>query len=109
VNEIAIFETDEDRFEVRLEGEALWTTQAQMAELFDSTTDNIGLHLKNIYAESERDEAATTKIFSVVRQEGTCRVRRRLRHYNLDDPSDRLFAGHAPTGRLPRTGISGTS
>ena len=64
--------------------ETFWLTQSGMAELFDCTTDNISLHLKNIYAEEELTPEATTEKFSVVRQEGTRQVRRTLEHYNLD-------------------------
>lgn len=84
MSEIVIFEEDASQVEVRLEGETLWVTQVQMALVFGTSTDNIGLHLKNIYSESELDEAATTEEFSVVRQEGRRRVQRRLKHYNLD-------------------------
>ena len=84
MSEIVIFEDDSQPVEVRLEGETLWATQSQMAELFDTSTDNIGLHLKSVYAEGELDEEATTEDFSVVRQEGKRRVRRRLKHYDLD-------------------------
>lgn len=84
MSEIVIFEDGTRPVEVRLEGETLWATQSQMAELFDTSTDNIGLHLKNIYSEAELEEAATTEDFSVVRQEGKRQVRRRLKHYNLD-------------------------
>ena len=70
--------------EVRLEGETVWLTQRQMAELFDTSSDNIGLHLKNIYATGELDESATTEDYSVVREEGSRRVTRQLKHYNLD-------------------------
>lgn len=72
------------RLEVTLEQETVWLTQAQMALLFDTSTDNISLHLKNIYREGELSEGATTEDFSVVRQEGKRQVRRRIRHYNLD-------------------------
>lgn len=84
MTDIVIFEEGAGSVEVRLEGETLWATQGQMAELFDTSTDNIGLHLKNVYAEAELDEAATTEDFSVVRQEGKRQVRRRLKHYSLD-------------------------
>lgn len=84
MTDIVIFEEGAGPVEVRLEGETLWATQGQMAELFDTSTDNIGLHLKNVYAEAELDVAATTEDFSVVRQEGKRQVRRRLKHYNLD-------------------------
>ncbi|MCC7547929.1 MAG: virulence protein RhuM/Fic/DOC family protein [Burkholderiales bacterium] len=55
-----------------------------MADVFDSSTDNVGLHLKNIFADSELEEAATTEDFSVVQSEGKRRVRRQVKHYNLD-------------------------
>lgn len=55
-----------------------------MADVFDTSTDNIGLHLKNIYRTAELVESATTEDFSVVRQEGKRQVKRRLKHYNLD-------------------------
>ena len=64
--------------------ETFWLTQSGMAELFDCSTDNISLHLKNIYAEEELTPEATTEKISVVRQEGSRQVRRTLEHYNLD-------------------------
>ena len=82
--QLIIFEAEAGQVEVRLEGETVWLSQAQMAELFATSTDNIGLHIKNIYKEQELQEAATTEDFSVVRQEGRRQVRRKLKHYNLD-------------------------
>ncbi|MFC5281872.1 virulence RhuM family protein [Arcanobacterium canis] len=70
--------------EVRLEGETVWLTQAQMAELFQSTRENIRQHIRNIYDEAELDEQATSKDFLEVRREGTRTVRRSIPHYNLD-------------------------
>jgi len=70
MSDIVIFESDAQQIEVRLEGEMFWVSQAQMAELFDTSSDNISLHLKNIYKEEELEEKATTEDFSVVRQEG---------------------------------------
>lgn len=64
--------------------ETFWLTQSGMAELFDCTTDNISLHLKNIYAEDELAQEATTEKISVVRKEGSREVRRSIDHYNLD-------------------------
>ena len=74
----------EVRLDVRLEHDTIWLTQKQMAELFDTSTDNVGLHLKNVYAEGELEESATTEESSVVRTEGDRQVRRLIRHYNLD-------------------------
>ena len=64
--------------------DTVWLTQKGMAKLFDCTTDNISLHLKNIYAEGELDEAATTEESSVVQTEGSRQVRRSAKLYNLD-------------------------
>lgn len=72
------------QFSVALEQDTVWLSQAQMAELFDTSTDNISLHLKNIYQESELNENSTTEDFSVVRQEGKRQVQRHIKHYNLD-------------------------
>jgi hypothetical protein len=84
MHNIVIFESGDEPVQVRLEGETVWLTQAQMAELFDTSTDNISLHLKNIYSDKELQEPATTEDFSVVRQEGVRQVKRQLKHYNLD-------------------------
>lgn len=69
---------------VVFKNETFWLTQSGMAELFDCSTDNISLHLKNIYKEEELDPEATTEKISVVRREGNREVRRTLDHYNLD-------------------------
>ena len=84
--EVVLYESPDGdvRLDVRLEHESVWLTQRQMAELFDTSTDNVGLHLKNVYAEGELDESATTEDSSVVQREGVRRVRRSLKHYNLD-------------------------
>jgi hypothetical protein len=55
-----------------------------MADLFETSTDNISLHLKNIFADGELTAAATTEESSVVRQEGKRQVNRKVEHYNLD-------------------------
>ena len=67
-----------------IKDDTIWLNQQAMAELFDCTTDNISLHLKNIYAEGELSEMATTEDFSVVQQEGTRQVNRKKKFYNLD-------------------------
>jgi hypothetical protein len=82
---IVIYKTKEGpELRVKLEKETLWLTQKQMAVLFDKDTDTIGLHLKNIYAEGELEEKATTEFFSVIQVEGDRKVRRTLKFYNLD-------------------------
>ena len=84
MHDIVIFEGDGQPVEVRLDVETVWLTQGQMAELFDTSTDNVSLHLKNIYKDNELEEIATTEDFSVVRREGAREVKRSLGHYNLD-------------------------
>lgn len=83
--EIILYQPDNSiRLEVRMEEETVWLTQAQMALLFGCSQDNVGLHLKNLYAEGEIALEATTEEISVVRFEGNRRVTRRIMHYNLD-------------------------
>ncbi len=82
--DITIYEGLGGTIEVRLDRDTVWLTQKQMAELFDSSTDNVSLHLKNIYGDGELNEPATTEDYSVVQQEGGRQVRRDLKHYNLD-------------------------
>lgn len=64
--------------------ETVWLTQAAIAELFQTTPQNITLHLAAIYQEGELEEGATCKDYLQVRQEGTRQVRRVLKHYNLE-------------------------
>ena len=84
--EILLYSNDGEKefVSVVFRDETFWLTQSGMAELFDCTTDNISLHLKNIYEEKELTPEATTEKISVVRQEGSRQVRRTLEHYNLD-------------------------
>ena len=72
------------QLDVWLEDETIWLTQKQMGFLFGCAMENIIHHLKNIYAEEELDEAATTKDFLVLRLEGRRSVARKIKHYNLD-------------------------
>ena len=84
-NQIVVYQPNETmRLDVRLENETVWLTQSQMSELFGCSVDNIGLHLKNIYSVGELSRNATAEDFSVVRLEGTRRVRRIITCYNLD-------------------------
>ncbi|MCW0438123.1 virulence RhuM family protein [Xanthomonas sacchari] len=77
-------EDAQTRIQVRLEGESVWLTQAQIAELYQTTPQNVTQHLRTIYEEGELHEEATCKDYLQVRQEGAREVRRNLRHYNLD-------------------------
>jgi prophage maintenance system killer protein/prophage antirepressor-like protein len=83
-NQLVIFDAADQPVQVRLEGESIWLTQRQMAEVFATTPENVLMHLKNIFREGELEEAATTKDFLAVQTEGRRQVQRRLKHYNLD-------------------------
>ncbi len=72
------------RVEVRLDRDTVWLTQRQMAGLFDTTPENVLMHLKNVFADKELEEGATAKDFLVVQAEAGRRVRRQIKHYNLD-------------------------
>jgi hypothetical protein len=72
------------KIDVRLEEETVWLTQQQMADLFQTTKQNISLHIQNIYEEGELVPEATVKKYLTVRSEGQRDVKRLLDHYNLD-------------------------
>ena len=84
--EFLIFQIEgkESGVQVIYHDESVWCTQKAMAQLFDCSSDNIGLHLKNIYETGELTQEATTENFSVVQTEGKRQVNRSLKFYNLD-------------------------
>lgn len=71
-SQFLVYSTEDGRtkLEVRLENETVWLSQHHMAELFQTTQQNISLHLNNIYEEGEMSREATHKEFLSVRQEG---------------------------------------
>ena len=81
---IAIYEVSQGNIQVLLDQETIWLSQRQLAELLETSIDNISLHLKNIYKEGELTTGATTEDYSIVQQEGQRQVRRKVKHYNLD-------------------------
>ena len=85
-SEIILYQTEDGRTRIqcRFENETLWLTQAQIAELFQTTPQNVTLHLKAIFAEGELLETATCKDYLQVRREGNREVSRSLRHYRLE-------------------------
>lgn len=88
--EMIIYQTDDGKtkIDVRMEGETVWLTQAQMAELFQTTPQNITLHINNIYKEGELTIESTCKNYLQVQTEGKRQVKRQVKrnakHYNLD-------------------------
>lgn len=85
-HEIVLYQVDDTNIYINVvyENETFWLTQRAMAELFECSSDNISLHLKNIYNEEELEENSTTEFFSVVQKEGNRSVNRELKCYNLD-------------------------
>jgi len=67
-----------------MEDETVWLTQAQMVELFQSTKQNISLHINNVYKENELDRNSTVKEYLTVQKEGNRSVKRKIEYYNLD-------------------------
>jgi hypothetical protein len=84
--EIVLYRTEDGktRLECRFADNNVWLTQALMAELFQTTPQNITLHLKSLYEEGELMESATCKDYLQVQTEGGRKIKRRLRHYSLE-------------------------
>jgi len=82
--QLLIYDAGGLNVKVRLDGRTVWLTQAGIAELFQTTTQNVTMHLASIYDDGELTEAATCKEYLQVRAEGSRQVQRSLKHYNLD-------------------------
>ena len=85
-NTILIYQDENEitKISVRFADEDLWITQNQLAEIYDTTQQNISQHIDGIYRDNELDKAATNKKFLLVRNEGARQVKRNIDHYNLD-------------------------
>lgn len=85
-NTILIYQDENEitKISVRFADEDLWLTQSQLAEIYDTTQQNISQHIEGIYQDKELDREATNKKFLLVRNEGTRQVKRNIDHYNLD-------------------------
>lgn len=85
-NNIIIYQDENGitKVNVRFADEDVWLTQSQLAEIYDTTQENISMHVANIYKDQELDENRTYKKFLLVRQEGQRQVKRNIDHYNLD-------------------------
>ena len=85
-HEIVLYQIDNTSVcvSVIFKDDTFWLSQKAMGELFDCSSDNVSLHLKNIYEEQELEENPTTEYFSVVQKEGTRNVTRQVKCYNLD-------------------------
>ncbi len=85
-SEILLYQTEDGqtKIDVRLEKETVWLSQVQIAELFQTTKQNISLHIANIFEEGELEEISTVKDYLTVQTEGKRDVQRNLKFYNLD-------------------------
>ena len=85
-DQIVIYQTEDGKtqIDVRLENETVWLTQAQMAELFEKTPQNITMHIGNAYKEGELEKGATCKEYLQVQTEGKRKVTRKVKYYDLD-------------------------
>jgi hypothetical protein len=85
-SEIVLYQTEDgqSRISVRLEGETVWLTQRQLAELFQKDVRTVNEHVQNIVEEGEVDPSATIRKFRIVQKEGGREVARAVDHYNLD-------------------------
>ena len=85
-NQIIIYQTEDGQtqVDVRLENETVWLTQAQMVELFQTTKQNVSLHVGNVFKEGELEQEATVKEYLTVQKEGERNVSRKVKYYNLD-------------------------
>lgn len=86
MTDLILYTTEDGRSQIKLRAQeqTVWLTQLEMAELFDATKQNISLHLKNIFEDSELDPAATVKESLTVQIEGSRKVQRPVTLYNLD-------------------------
>jgi len=85
-NKLILYKDEEGRVSVntRFADEDVWLTQEQLAEIYQTTQENISMHISNIYADGELEKEGTYKKFLLVRQEGKRQVHRNMDHYNLD-------------------------
>ena len=85
-DKIIIYQSEDGKtqLDVKLEGETVWLTQAQMVELFQTSKQNVSLHINNIYKEGELGKEATVKDYLTVQSEGARTIHRRVKYYNLD-------------------------
>jgi phosphoribosylaminoimidazolesuccinocarboxamide synthase len=85
-NQIVIYQSEDGQtqVDVRLENETVWLTQAQMVELFQTTKQNVSLHVGNVFKEGELAEKSTVKEYLTVQKEGERKVSRKVKYYNLD-------------------------
>ena len=100
--QLLIYQDGGLNLQVRLDGQTVWLTQAQIAELYQTTPQNITLHIQGIYDDHELPEQSTCKEYLQVRQEGNRQVQRSLKHYSLDMILAVGYRVRSPRGTLFR-------
>ena len=85
-NKLILYKDEEGKVSVntRFADEDVWLTQAQLAEIYQTTKQNVSQHIDNIFSDGELDENRTVKNFLTVREEGKRKVQRDIIYYNLD-------------------------
>jgi hypothetical protein len=86
MSDLILYTTENGRSQIKLRAkdQTVWLTQREMVQLFDVSTDNLGLHLKNLFADGELNREATTEESSAVQSEGSREAQRPVTLYNLD-------------------------
>tara|TARA_R110001599_G_scaffold2279_2_gene12104 strand:- start:844 stop:1854 length:1011 start_codon:yes stop_codon:yes gene_type:complete len=86
MSELILYTTDDGRIQLhlRVEGDSIWLSQLEIAELFQTTKQNVSLHAKNIFQDNELAPDATVKDSLTVQSEGNRQIKRKISYYNLD-------------------------
>ena len=94
-HEIIIYQTQDGKtkIDVRMSSETLWLTQAQMVDLFQTSKQNISLHINNVFSENELSRLATVKEYLTVQKEGAREVKRAVKYYSLDEYGEGTLIG----------------
>ena len=102
--EIVLYQPQQDSGPIRvlLEGDSVWLTQTMIAELYQTTKQNIRSYIQNIYDEGELAPEATVKKYLTVRREGSRQVTRTLRHYDLNAIPAVGYRVRSPVATRPR-------
>ena len=108
-NKVLIYQDDNGitKVAVRFFDEDIWLTQQQLAEVYDTTQQNISQHIESIYKDAELRPEATNKKFLLVRTEGNRQVRRNIDHYNLDSKAKDELLINRPL-KKPRKNLKST-
>ena len=107
-NKLILYKDDEGKISVntRFADEDVWLTQEQLATIYQTTQENVSMHITNIYTDNELDKEGTYKKFLLVRQEGKRQVHRNIDHYNLDVIIPRLSCTVAHSRSFPSLGYT---